>query len=116
MRNTLATLTVACVVSHVGAQAPVPPAVNQVAQASNSLRLTGQFPGPFQDTLIQRWQDASNGVTCYLYIPIMVPWVNQQPGVAGQAPIRQYGPNQLGSMSCVPSAPSVATGASAFRQ
>ncbi len=73
----------------------------RMPDSSASFRLTGQFPGPFQDTLIQRWQDASNGATCYLYIPVMVPWVSQQAGQPGLPPIRQYGSNQLGSISCI---------------
>jgi hypothetical protein len=66
-------------------QAPsaVPPNLSQIP--APALRLTGQFPGPFQDTLIQRWQDSSNGATCYLYIPIMVQWINQQPSSVGHS-------------------------------
>lgn len=97
------------------AQVPAPTPPNLSQSVPPSLRLTGQFPGPFQDTLIQRWQDSSTGVTCYLYIPVMVPWVNQQPGLPGQNPVRQYGPNQLGSISCVPAVSGAVTGSVAAR-
>jgi hypothetical protein len=53
-----------------------------------------QFPGPFQDTVIQRWRDTRTGAVCYLYIPVTVPI--DKPG-----PPRSYGANNIGSISCV---------------
>lgn len=94
---------------------PSPPTLSQVAPQAPSMRLNGQFTGPFQDTLIQRWQDSSTGVTCYLYIPVMVPWSSQQPSPTGQGSVRQYGPNQLGSISCVPAVPISSSGSVASR-
>ena len=73
---------------------------NPKSQA-DSFILEGQFRGPFQDTLIQRWFDRSNGVVCYLYIPVIVPGTPSGLGQGGQPSPRVYGPNQLGSISCV---------------
>jgi hypothetical protein len=68
---------------------------------ADSFVLEGQFRGPFQDTLIQRWSDKSNGVVCYLYIPVIVPGSPSGLNSGAQPSPKVYGPNQLGSISCV---------------
>lgn len=60
------------------------------------MQLQGQFPGPLKDTLIQRWRDPVDGTVCYLYLPVAVP---HAPGPSG---LVQYGPNGIGSISCIP--------------
>lgn len=30
----------------------------------------GNFAGPLQDTIVQRWRDPVDGTVCYLYLPI----------------------------------------------
>ena len=64
--------------------------------------LDAQFAGPFKDTLIQRWVDVSASAICYLYIPVTVPSLpNQQTVNSGEA-ARVYGPNSIGTISCIP--------------
>lgn len=70
-------------------------AENGQAPALAPMQLDGQFQGPFQDTVIQRWRDPQTGVLCYLFIPLRVE--NQRTPSGGYA----YGPNTLGSMSCL---------------
>ena len=61
------------------------------------LKLEKNFPGPFRDTIIQRWVDQKNGVVCYLYIPLVAEAV-----IAGtEKTPRVYGPNNIGSISCL---------------
>ena len=55
------------------------------------------FRGPLRDTIIQRWRDPVNSIICYVYVPISAPLVAAQPGSA----FVQYGPNTIGSISCV---------------
>ncbi len=55
------------------------------------------FRGPLRDTIIQRWRDPVNSIICYVYVPISAPLVAAQPGSA----YVQYGPNTIGSISCV---------------
>lgn len=62
--------------------------------------LDGQYAGPFKDTLVQRWIDRLTGNICYLYIPVVVPGVPTPGNSPGQP--RVYGPNGIGSISCVP--------------
>jgi hypothetical protein len=77
----------------VSAQQPVSaPAWNQLPR----MQLERQFAGPLQDTIIQRWRDPADGTVCYLYLPI----------TASHSPVQgsgyvQYGPNTIGSISCV---------------
>ena len=54
------------------------------------------YRGPLRDTIIQRWRDPIDGTVCFLYLPISAPLT---PPPAGQAYV-QYGPNQVGSISC----------------
>ena len=55
------------------------------------------YRAPLRDTVIQRWRDPMNSVICYLYVPISTPFAAGQPGNA----FVQYGPNHIGSISCV---------------
>jgi hypothetical protein len=58
-------------------------------------QLEGQYPGPLQDTIIQRWRDPVDGTVCYIYLPIAVA---HQPGPQG---LVQYGAANIGSISCL---------------
>lgn len=80
-----------------GTQKPI--VINQ--PPASALKLTGQYPGPFQDTLIQRWVDTANGNVCYLYIPVVLPSAGNQPTPSGQPGPRFYGTNFMGAISCV---------------
>jgi hypothetical protein len=59
--------------------------------------LEAQYQGPMQDTLVQRWRDPANGAICYIYLPVVVQ--HSPPTPAGFV---QYGPNGIGSISCIP--------------
>jgi hypothetical protein len=61
-----------------------------------SMELERQFGGALQDTVVQRWRDPVDGTICYIYLPIRV--VHSPPTAAGYV---QYGPNTIGSISCV---------------
>ncbi|NKC33402.1 hypothetical protein [Falsiroseomonas selenitidurans] len=52
------------------------------------------FRGPLRDTLVQRWRDPVDGAICFIYLPISA-------AAAGQGPYLIYGPNTIGSISCV---------------
>src|SRR5262249_14772460 len=67
------------------------------------MQLERQFAGPLQDTLIQRWRDPVDGMICYIYLPITA--AHSPPTESGYV---QYGPNTIGSMSCVAAAPAAA--------
>lgn len=54
------------------------------------------YRGPLRDTIIQRWRDPIDGSVCFLFIPISTPLL-PQPAEG----YMQYGPNQIGSISCV---------------
>jgi hypothetical protein len=60
------------------------------------MQLERQFAGPLQDTVIQRWRDPVDGTVCYVYLPITAP--HSPPGQGGYV---QYGPNTIGSVSCM---------------
>src|SRR5580765_2317315 len=74
--------------------------MQQLAGADRSqplrMKLEGQYPGPLQDTTIERWRDPVDGTVCYIYLPIAVA---HAPGPAGYV---QYGAANIGSMSCFP--------------
>ena len=53
--------------------------------------------GPLPDTVIQRWRDPVNSSSCYMYVPVSAPLAAPQPG----SNFFQYGPNIIGSISCV---------------
>ena len=59
-------------------------------------QLEGQFVGPLQDTLIQRWRDPIDGTVCYIYLPVAVAHA------AGPSGLVQYGSANIGSISCLP--------------
>ena len=58
------------------------------------MRLEAQYPGPLQDTTIERWRDPVDDSVCYIYLPIAVA---HAPGPAG---LVQYGAANIGSISC----------------
>lgn len=72
-----------------------PPAQSQWAKLPR-MKLERQFAGPLQDTIIQVWRDPTDGVLCYIYLPITV---QHSPPV--QSGYVQYGANTLGSISCL---------------
>jgi hypothetical protein len=85
------------------AQAPVqlpPGAAQQNPQTWASfptMVLEQIYRGPLQDTIIQRWRDPVNSSICYVYMPISAPLV--QPAQGNN--FVQYGPNAIGSISCI---------------
>jgi hypothetical protein len=72
------------------------------------MQLERQFAGPLQDTVIQRWRDPVDGTVCYIYLPISAS--HSAPPAGGYA---QYGPNIIGSLSCIAGPPRQAAPASA---
>jgi hypothetical protein len=69
----------ACPVFAQNAPAPVPtpnPEAAQQYQQSPAwgklpkMQLEGQFAGPLQDTIVQRWRVPSDGTICFIYLPI----------------------------------------------
>lgn len=75
-------------------------AQQQAAQAWESfptMILEQVYRAPLRDTVIQRWRDPVNSVICYLYVPISTPFAGAPQGNA----FVQYGPNHIGSISCV---------------
>lgn len=60
------------------------------------MQLERQFAAPLQDTVIQRWRDPVDGTICYIYLPITA--AHSAPTASGYV---QYGPNTIGSMSCL---------------
>jgi hypothetical protein len=68
------------------------------------MQLEQMFAGPLQDTIVQRWRDPQTGALCYLYLPFTV-----QHGARTATGAVLYGPNTIGSISCLESgAPRVA--------
>ena len=71
----------------------------QLADADRSqplrMNLEGQYPGPLQDTIIQRWRDPVDGTVCYVYLPVAVAHA------AGPNGLVQYGAAHIGSISCL---------------
>lgn len=59
------------------------------------MQLEQMFAGPLQDTVVQRWRDPQTGTLCYLYVPFTVQHSDKTPTGAVQ-----YGPNNIGSISC----------------
>jgi hypothetical protein len=66
-------------------------------QSMPRMQLDGQYAGPLYDTIVQRWRDPDTGTLCYLYLPITV--AHTPPPQQGYV---KYGPNTIGSISCVP--------------
>jgi hypothetical protein len=73
------------------------PAQPQPATQIGHMQLQAQYMGPLRDTVIQRWRDPVDGTVCYIYLPVIV-----QHG-AGPNNLVQYGPNSIGSISCLAS-------------
>ncbi len=77
-------------------------AAQKLADADRSqsprMRLEAQYPGPLQDTTIQRWRDPVDGTVCYVYLPIAVA------RSAGPEGLVQYGSANIGTISCFPPA------------
>ena len=103
---------------HAQQQAPAAPATPQQQQQPPvtwerlpHMQLEQMFSGPFQDTVIQRWRDPQTGTTCYLFVPFTVQHSAQTPTGAVQ-----YGPNTIGSISCLQSAPSAPPPAAAAKK
>jgi hypothetical protein len=61
------------------------------------MELETTFAGPLRDTIVQRLRDPNDGTVCYIYLPITAP--HTPPAQNGYV---QYGPNAIGSLSCVP--------------
>lgn len=64
---------------------------------AETLKLEKTFPGPFRDTVIQRIVDQKNNIVCYLYIPVVAEALKP----ATEKTPRIYGPNSIGSISCL---------------
>lgn len=63
------------------------------------MMLERQYAGPLRDTLVQRWRDPSDGSICYIYLPISAAHSTKT-----ETGFVQYGPNSIGSISCLPPA------------
>ncbi|MBN9548416.1 MAG: hypothetical protein J0H31_05910 [Alphaproteobacteria bacterium] len=91
-----------CVV--VSAMLPGAPATVLADSASWSnlprMQLERQFAGPLQDTIVQRWRDPDDGTVCYIYLPITAQ--HSSPTESGFV---QYGPNIIGTISCLQGGP-----------
>jgi hypothetical protein len=79
---------------------PNPEAAQQYPQSAAwgqlpKMQLEGQFAGPLQDTIVQRWRIPSDGTTCFIYLPIAA--AHTAPTATGFV---QYGSNTIGSISC----------------
>lgn len=68
---------------------------NNASRPIGHMKLEAQFAGPLKSTVIQRWRDDEAGLTCYIYLPILVP--HSKPLANG---LVFYGPNTIGSISC----------------
>jgi hypothetical protein len=79
------------------AQVPAQPQQPMTWEKLPRMQLETSFAGPMQDTAIQRWRDTSENVICYIYMPISTQ--HSAPSASGYV---TYGPNQIGSISCVP--------------
>jgi hypothetical protein len=89
----------------VSAQQPATAVAPQQFQQSNEwsklprMQLERQFAGPLQDTVIQRLRDPVDGTVCYVYLPISAPHTPTT-----SSGFVQYGPNNIGSINCLPGA------------
>ena len=77
----------------------------RMAKPAEYFLLEEQFKGPHQDTIIQRWVDKVRGNVCYLYIPITIPTLAPDPSSSKPSDNKPapavYGPNGIGTISCV---------------
>jgi hypothetical protein len=92
------------------AQPPVAPPQQQGPRWDSLplMKLEAFYRGPMMDTVIQRWRDPVDGSICYLYMPI-----SAEHAQTPNSPYVQYGPNQIGSISCFAqplAAPAVTSG------
>jgi hypothetical protein len=84
-------------------QAPQPQQAQQAQQQAviwermQRMTLEAEFAGPLKDTTIQRWHDPATDMFCYLYVPFTA-----QHSPPAQNGYVVYGPNTIGSISCVP--------------
>ena len=60
------------------------------------MQLQQQYAGPLKDTTIQRWRDPETNLICYVYLPFTAAHTSPNP-----TSYVQYGPNVIGSISCV---------------
>jgi hypothetical protein len=99
MRMSLATriLPIITLTTFAAPAAAQQPAAPQTWDQLPRMQLERQFAGPLKDTIVQRWRDPSDGAVCYIYLPITAPHSPSAPG--GYV---QYGPNAIGSISCLP--------------
>jgi hypothetical protein len=89
--------------SGAGVSAPVGVPGQQAAPPEFSrMQLQGQFAGPLQGTVIQRWRDPVDGTICYIYMPMVVQHKSAPSGYV------DYGSNFLGSITCMPKTPQAA--------
>ena len=78
-------------------QSPQPAAAPPVIwEQLPRMLLQQQYAGPLKDTLIQRWRDPETNLICYVYLPFTV--AHTAPTATSYV---QYGPNVIGSISCV---------------
>src|SRR3954452_14205675 len=77
---------------------PILPALAQAVKWGSipTMQLEGLYRGPLRDTVVQRWRDPVGGNICYLFIPM-----GQEHAPANASGYVQYGPNTIGSISCV---------------
>jgi hypothetical protein len=61
------------------------------------MTLEAEFAGPLKDTTIQRWYDPSTDAVCYTYLPFTAQ--HSAPSPSGYV---MYGPNTIGTISCLP--------------
>jgi hypothetical protein len=108
-RTATACTVMLCVSSIMAQQAPAQPTQQPAAAAPviweqmPRMLLEQQYAGPLKDTAIQRWRDPETNFICYVYVPFNA--AHTPPTATAYV---QYGPNAIGSISCVP-APAAAT-------
>ena len=66
------------------------------------MNLEAQYAGPLRDTLIQRYRDPVDGTLCFIYLPVTAQ--HSQPNGNG---LVTYGPNTIGSISCLIAPPTI---------
>ena len=90
------------------AQPPQPPTAPQPVtwERMPRMQLEAEYAGPMKDTTIQRWRDPGGEAVCYLYVPFTAQ--HSPPTASGYV---QYGPNTIGSISCVYARPAAVAAA-----
>jgi hypothetical protein len=108
LRTATALVAALCSGPALAQQAPGQPAAAPPVtwESMPRMQIEQQFAGPLKDTAIQRWRDPQTNVLCYVYLPFTA---------AHSAPTAttyvQYGPNAIGSISCVGPQPAAAPAA-----